>query len=377
MKVTRTILILIFALGMWLRFSHLSTNPPSLSWDEVSIGYNAYTILTHGADEHGTRFPLGAFSAFGDYKPTLPVYLTVPFVAVFGLSDMAVRLPSAIFGSLTVLLLYFLVRELFSNQRLALLSAFLLSISPWHIMLSRAGFEANIATFFITLGVYLLLVSRSNTTVLLYALLPFIAGMYTFNSARYAGPLIALGTVLFSWRSYRKGTSAVFRGIVIAVIVLIPLMPHLLSSNARLRFQEVSIFTDLKVILTANARSLSDGNSLWSKIVHNRRIGYGREYLIHFFDNLEPRFLFIKGDGNPKFSIQDTGQLLLVTAPFILYGWLILFARMPSIGFLLLWWLLSSVAPAAVARETPHALRVENGLPSMDHDYSLRHGVIS
>lgn len=363
MKSSRIILGIIIILAAWLRLSHSTNNPPSLSWDEVSIGYNAYTILNYGADEHGVRFPLGAFAAFGDYKPSLPIYLTVPFVAVFGLSDLAVRLPSSIFGILTVLFIYFLVKELFSDQRLALLSALFLAISPWHIMLSRAGFEANIATFFITFGVYLLLASRKKPRVLPYAFLPFIASMYTFNSARYAGPLIAFGVLFFSWGAISKAKTFLYKGLIIAVISLLPLMPHLVSDKARLRFQEVSIFTNLETILISNARSLSDANVWWSKIVHNRRIGYGREYLLHFLDNLEPRFLFIKGDGNPKFSIQDTGQLLLVTAPFVFIGWLTLFARLPKAAGLLLFWLLISIAPAAVARETPHALRVENGLP--------------
>lgn len=389
MKANHIVLGIIVVLAAWLRLSNLSNIPPALSWDEVSIGYNAYTILTHAQDEHGVRFPLGAFAAFGDYKPSLPIYLTVPFIAVFGLSDLAVRLPSAIFGILTVLLMYFLVRELFHNPQssitnhqqeknkyfgywrldigdselIALLSAMLLSLSPWHIMLSRAGFEANIATFFITLGVYLLLVSRKKIKVLPYAFLPFVAGMYTFNSARYAGPLIAVGTLLYAWAALKEKKMVLFGGLIIAALVLVPLMPHLISKEARLRLQEVSIFTDLGVVLTSNARSLLDGNTLWSKIIHNRRLGFGREYLVHFLDNVEPRFLFIKGDGNPKFSTQETGQLLLVTAPFVFIGWLMLFVRLPAVAGLLLFWLLASIAPAAVARETPHALRIENGMP--------------
>lgn len=354
--------IVIFA--ALLRLWGISTNPPSLSWDEVSIGYNAYTILNFGMDEHGVRMPIGAFIAYGDYKPTFPVYVTVPFIAIFGLSELAVRLPSALFGIATVLLLYFFVKELFVNSKnIALLSAMLLAISPWHIMLSRAGFEANIAAFFVLLGVYLIISARRNPGLWIYAFLPFVAGMYTFNSARFAGPLIAVGVLMFSWKSLWKAKMTVVCGMVIAAIVLLPLLPHLVSRQAKLRFEEVSIFTDIRVVLSSNARRVIDGNTWWSGVAHNRRIGFGREYLVHFFDNLEPRFLFISGDGNPKFSIQDSGQLLLVTAPFVVYGWFMLFANVPSIALLLLWWLIASIAPAAVARETPHALRIENGLP--------------
>lgn len=371
---TKILLGIIVLFAAFLRLWGISTNPPSLSWDEVSIGYNAYTILNYGTDEHGVRMPIGAFAAYGDYKPSLPVYVTVPFVAVFGLSELAVRLPSALFGIATVLLLYFFVKELFRKDLYSFsichlafgipeVASLLLAISPWHIMLSRAGFEANIATFFVLLGVYLIVSARRNPGLWMYAFLPFAAGMYTFNSARFAGPLIAVGVLIFSWKSLWKAKMTVVGGMVIAAIVLLPLLPHLVSREAKLRFEEVSIFTDLRVVLSSNARRVIDGNSWWSTIAHNRRIGFGREYLVHFFDNLEPRFLFMRGDGNPKFSIQDSGQLLLVTAPFVLYGWLMLFTREPAALWLLLWWLIASIIPAAVARETPHALRIENGLP--------------
>jgi 4-amino-4-deoxy-L-arabinose transferase-like glycosyltransferase len=358
-------LFLIVLFAFFLRIWHVNINPPAISWDEASIGYNAYSILKTGKDEHGKFLPLDTFAAFGDYKPPVPIYLTVPFVAVFGLNELAVRLPSVLAGALTVLVLSFLVLELFGNKQvlLALLSSFLLAISPWHIMLSRAGFEGNIALFFITLGVYLVLHTRWDAMYLYVCFLPFVAGVYTFNSARYAGPVIALASCIYVYTSIHKHKKQIIWGIIIACMALLPITPHLLSKQARLRFEEVSIFTDLRTVLTSNTRRQVDGFSKLSTLVHNRRIGYAREYLIHFFDNLEPRFLFIHGDGNPKFSIQDSGQLLLVTAPFLVYGFFAVFADYPAAGLLLLVWLIASIAPAAVARETPHALRIENSLP--------------
>src|SRR5260221_9154250 len=95
-------LLLIVGLAFTLRFYNVSDNPPALSWDEVSIGYNAYSILKTGKDEHGRFLPLDTFIAYGDYKPPLAIYLTVPFVAVFGLNELSVRLPSVLFGTMTV-----------------------------------------------------------------------------------------------------------------------------------------------------------------------------------------------------------------------------------------------------------------------------------
>lgn len=361
------ILFAILLAAFFVRTFHISTNPPAISWDEASIGYNAFTILTTGKDEHGKFMPLDAFAAFGDYKPPVPIYLTVPFVAVFGLTELAVRLPSALAGVLTVWVLYLLVLELFSRSKqaksVALVSAALLAVTPWHIMLSRTGFEANIALLFLVTGVLFVLRSRSRPEYFYVAWLPFVLGIYTFNSTRYAGPLIGLALLIYVGKHVAAHKKQVMAGLVIALIALLPIAPHLVSRQARLRFEEVSIFTDLRTVLTSNTRREADQFAWWSAAMHNRRVGYAREYLIHFFDNLEPRFLFMTGDGNPKFSIQDTGQLLLVSAPFLIFGWLTIFRDYPYMGWLLLWWLVAAIAPSAVARETPHALRIENGLP--------------
>lgn len=345
----------------------MSTNPPSISWDEASIGYNAYSILKTGKDEHGKFMPVDTFAAFGDYKPPVPIYLTVPFIALFGMSELSVRLPSVVAGALSVWVVYLLVLELFAKSKqkvlLAFVTAGLLAISPWHIMLSRAGFEANIALLWILLGAWLVRKAAGNPTLLYICWIPFVAGIYTFNSARYAGPLIALGVAFSVYKQLLTHKRQLAFGIVISFVLLLPILPHLVSKESRLRFNEVSIFTDLRTVLTANARQAQDGSGKVSMVVHNRRIGYLREYLIHFFDHFEPRFLFVHGDGNPKFSIQDTGQLLVIGAPFLIYGILAIFSEFPAVGWLLVWWLIVSIAPAAVARETPHALRVENALP--------------
>ena len=387
----KKILILLFfvtCIGFILRTYHITTNPPALSWDEVSIGYNAYSILKTGRDEHGRFLPLDTFIAYGDYKPPLPIYVTVPFVALFGLNELAVRLPSAVSGTLSVFLAYFTVIELFrrypkfstsihklkeknalpavvlNSEMLALLNAMLLAVSPWHINLSRAGFEGNIALFFVLLGVFVFLRARANPKVWTVALIPFVAAIYTFNSSRYFVFILFISLVVFCWNEIRSHWRHAVIGLMIAVLITAPALPHLISKEARLRFTEVNIFSDPSIVEISNERMQRDGNSIIAKIVHNRRIGYARSFVIHFFDNLQPDFLFIKGDGNPKFSTQDVGQLYLIDAPFLVLGLLAMFAANSDIAFFLLVWLLGAIVPAAVARETPHALRILNSLPT-------------
>src|SRR3989344_5129167 len=114
-------LLAIIILAVVLRFYKLGTTPPSLYWDEVSLGYNAYSILKTGFDEHHHFLPLTNFAAFGDYKPPGYIYATVPSIALFGLNEFAVRFPSALFGTLTVFLAYLISKKLFKNENIALI----------------------------------------------------------------------------------------------------------------------------------------------------------------------------------------------------------------------------------------------------------------
>ena len=111
-------LILIIFVAFFLRFWHLGSNPPSLYVDEVSLGYNAYSILKTAHDEYGNFMPL-VFRSLNTYNPAFSVYTLVPSIAVFGLSEFGVRLPSALAGTLTVLLTYILTDYLFKKRNIA------------------------------------------------------------------------------------------------------------------------------------------------------------------------------------------------------------------------------------------------------------------
>ncbi|MFH2061503.1 MAG: phospholipid carrier-dependent glycosyltransferase, partial [Candidatus Beckwithbacteria bacterium] len=129
-KLDKIFLGLIVFLAIFLRFVNLGSNPPSLYWEEAALGYDAYSILKTGKDFHGNPWPLVAFESFGDYKPSLYFYTTVPFIALFDLTPLAVRFPSALFGSLTVLLVFLFAKQFFKKPTVPLLSALFLCLSP-------------------------------------------------------------------------------------------------------------------------------------------------------------------------------------------------------------------------------------------------------
>src|SRR3972149_10523981 len=98
LKKSLIILIAITFLGLILRAYKLTTSPAGLYIDETSIGYNAYSLITTGRDEHGKFMPL-FFEAFGEYKLPVYIYLVALVQSVIGPSDLSVRIPSLVFGT--------------------------------------------------------------------------------------------------------------------------------------------------------------------------------------------------------------------------------------------------------------------------------------
>jgi 4-amino-4-deoxy-L-arabinose transferase-like glycosyltransferase len=365
----KLLLLLIVIIAGFLRFYQLGSNPPSLTWDEAAWGYNAYSIGIDTKDEFGRLLPHDYLESFGDFKPPMYAYLDVIPVKVLGLNEFSTRVPSAIFGVLTVLLTYFLVQRIFWNskekEKYAILSTFILAISPWHIMLSRAAFEANVATFFLIFGVWgFLAATQDKKWYLIIPAVSFALSMYTFNTARIVAPLLVIILAFAFRKRLLQIKKEVLIAFVIGLAVFLPTFLFLLTPQASLRFQEVNIFSDPGIVKTANQEIANDQNAFWSKLIHNRRVLYSIEYVKHYFDNLSPNFLFIKGDGNPKFSIQSVGQMYIWDIPFFIAGILFLLKRKEGNWWLVPLWLLISIIPAATARETPHALRIEAGLPT-------------
>ena len=118
-KKSNIFLIAIICIALVLRFWQLGNIPASLNWDEVAWGYNAYSLGIDGRDEFGVFLPYKYIESFGDFKPPVYAYLAVIPVKLFGLNEFATRFPAALLGTLTVILTYFLVKEIFpkSNKK--------------------------------------------------------------------------------------------------------------------------------------------------------------------------------------------------------------------------------------------------------------------
>ena len=242
-------LITILVLAAILRFWHLGSNPPGLTPDEASLGYNAYSILKTGKDEYGKWFPV-IFKSFGDYKPGLYVYLTVPSVAVLGLNEFAVRLPSALAGVFSVFLIYLIVNRLFPNElignwklEIGTLAAFIAALNPWSIYFSRGAWEVNVALTLTLAGIYFFLKSFEKQRYLITSSLFFALTLVTYQGAKLSTGIVVLLLVAIYWKGiFKYKLSILLTSLGVGFIISLPIIISLFNGSTG-RLTVFSVFS--------------------------------------------------------------------------------------------------------------------------------------
>lgn len=357
------LLPLILGFGFLIRIVGIADVPPSLNWDEVSHGYNAYSILKTGKDEWGDVMP-SIFRAYGDYKLPVYIYLTALSVAVFDLTAFAVRLPSVLFGTASILFVYLLAKKLSKNENIGIISALLMAISPWSFFLSRAALEANVSLTLIIAGVYYLIngfEKRNRETI--YGALFLGLSVWTYNSARIFVPLL-LAPLIFIFRRevlklWEQNRLLVALPFGILLLFLIPMFIQLFNAEGSARYENVQIL-DIGAIAEINERrQVAQLPSLVERALYNKATYFAEHFVANYVRHFSPVFLFISGGDNYQFNIPGYGLLYLVTLPFWLYGLykFIREKRNDRLFLVFFVWLVLSPVAASLTRESPHTLR--------------------
>lgn len=368
-------LVLITAIAFVVRLYRVTSSPEGLYIDETSIGYNAYSLIETGKDEHGVSWPL-FFEAFGEYKLPVYVYAVVLTQLLIGPTDLSVRLPAVLFGTFTIPFLYWWLKELFTDEigftsrvlslaspnathkgtpavgapRLVppvsvfvlvpLVGAFLIALSPWHFQFTHAGFEASAGVFFLTVGLALFYwsVHKGSQFGLIVSLLSFVLSLYSYNSARIVIPIV--GLTLFI--AYRKQFSFIKWGsaLLIAGLVSLPFWQFALSPQGLVRAQQVSILYEKTSV------------PIWKQFISN------------YWKNIDPKTLFVYGEPTIAHLTPHRMSLLyLVELPFFIAGLLFLLKRKLTYAPLIIL-LLVGFAPPALTTLNPHALRASLVIPA-------------
>lgn len=378
-KITYLILFIIIVIASILRLWRIGDVPISPDWDEVALGYNAYSIMQTGRDEYGEFLPI-ILRSFDDYKPALYAYLIIPFIKLFDLTIFAVRLPSAIFGILTVAGAFFLVKELFAlglkklnsnySAMVALLVSGLLAISPWHIQFSRIAFEANVGLAFNVFAVLFFLWGLRKPWLLILSSLFASINLYAYQSEKVFTPLllIALATI-FRKELFLIPKKYIVAAVILGIVVSLPIAHYTLVNRGALsRAKDVSILANTTPFLQENAQRLirdRERHDYLGLILDNRRVTYLKTITASYLSHFDLNWLFIKGD-IARHHAPSMGLLYLWELPFLLIGIysLIFGSFSKKTKALIFAWFLIAPIPASITSGVPHAVRTLNFLPT-------------
>lgn len=355
-KLFLLLLLAIFALGLFLRFYKLDIYPVGFHIDEASKGYSAYSLLTTGKDDNNNVLPL-YIDIFGDNSPAGYHYLAIVPVAMFGLTEFAVRAPGALFGALSIIACYFLAYSIFKDKKVGLVSALFLAISPWHVNLSRASSESLVALFFIMLGFALVIWSLQTQTIknLIIGTGILSISFLFYQTPRLFVPLMFLALVIFVLKIWKVQLTSKFKKVFICCFLVLSLLDFtliFLVSGGSGRFNQVNIFSypETKLVLEEQIREDGVGGMpvFVTRLFHNKAINFPLAYLSNYLEYFSWNFLFVKGLP-PVYFVPNMGVLYLLELPFVVYGILLLAFHKSKLGKIPLLWLVLAPTAAAVA----------------------------
>jgi 4-amino-4-deoxy-L-arabinose transferase-like glycosyltransferase len=364
MKKTVIAILLISLLAGFLRIWGLNQVPPELFGDEIDVGYQSYSLLNTGKDYYGQTLPLYLHS-FSEWRAPLLMYATIPFVKIFGLNEWGVRLPSVFFGILSIIFLYLLVKKTV-NEKMALISALFLAISPWHLQYSRAAFELSLLLFLFILGIYTFMLSLKHHRILPFSAFLFGLTIYTYSTANIFLPLILF---LIIWIYREKlvliSKKVIFTSGIILLIMLAPIGYEIISGHAAERFGIVSIFSQKEYVDKVTIQRNEGDWGIFEKIIHNRPLSWIRAIGLNYLGVFSPIFLLERGDITFRHSVHEMGEIYWVQYFLFFIGIFYLLAKGEKKEKLFwLGWLFLAPIPSSLTYDgATHASRLILALP--------------
>jgi hypothetical protein len=296
--------VAIVALAFALRMINLTGVPYGFFCDEASPALDAYSIAHTLHDQHGAFLP-AYFEALGEWPGGFQTYWDVPFVVMFGLTEFASRFASVVAGTLTVWLTYLFVSKATNHRQIGLIAAFLLAISPWHIMQSRVGWQVINLPLIIALCLVCLYIGLERPRWLPLAFVCGAVGIYGYFPGRIFFPLFCAAWIAIYARTMLRNWRMSLVGLAASIVILIPTALALVNG-------------------TAFARLNQFGGS--PKPLAQKLATYWSNYLAHF----SPDFLLHTSDWITRHFVRGFGLLYPIEVPFIIIGVLAMLWRRSS-----------------------------------------------
>jgi hypothetical protein len=335
----RAVLLAILAVGFIVRVVAKGDVPNGFNNDEAGLAYDAYSILKFGVDRHGIPYP-AFLIGWGSGMNALSAYLAIPFIALFGLTEGAVRAVNLGSGLVSLVIFHALVKRI-ADGKTALWGVFLLALCPWHVMLSRWALESNLLPGVFLLAVWLAAKGTERPRYFLAAGVCFALSLYAYGTAYFAVPVFlfmasvyVLWTRQIAWKVW--GASVALFGLVATPIGAVIWANQ--GHRESFRLAGIGIPVMPTVARYKNVSSL-----------------FGSHALKRVWDNLDVLWKIIvnQNDGLIWNAIPGHGILYLFGMALAMIGLLVelagLFQRGRSrMRVLMLLWLVTGVALAAV-----------------------------
>jgi len=353
----RILLVLLCIVAISLRLYKLGVIPNSMSDDEIRETMESYSIAKTGHNLNGKFLPL-VFTRDGFSYAPVPIYLTSVVLSFSPLSMTTARLPYALCGIMTVLVLFQLIYALFKDKpyrfAIAWMSAFSLAISPWHIHISRFAHEGIFPLLFYLLGIlFIVQTKRKDIKKPILSGICFLLGFYSYAATKLVYiPLIGI-TWYFFRSSFTKRSFITYIGIALLTIISFSYLSYYQQAasyaGGRIFIEDIQTAN----IEVANQRVGSQKPELIKKLLHNKVTYWGREFLKKYLYTFSGQYLFTDGEAAGIYSLPNRGQLYLFELPLIVLGVLYLFAKHRKIFWFILCLMLISPLPSGLGVSRP------------------------
>ena len=317
------VLLIILVFAFLLRFWNVSKYPEAIDEDEMALGYYGYSLIHAGTDEYGNKFPI-YFKSVGDFKYGLYSYFAAIPVGIFGLSPLTARLVSVFAGVASVFAVYLLAFEISRNKSYALLTAFVLAVSPTHIHFSRVAYSNVLgATFAVFSLVYFIrclkkggLIRKNVVSLFVF----FTLALFSYQAYRIFLPatfllIFPIFAVGLKRRDFLPRMLLIFAAILIVFASFI-------SRESRARASGLSTLIEQPKIDEQIAEDGYVSRSIFvTRLFHNKAGSVATGFLKRYISYFDPGFLFVEvSPADGRHTTPGVGLLYLIEAPLLLFG---------------------------------------------------------
>lgn len=260
-----------------------------------------------GLIEIGNKLP-AFLVAWGSGQNALLTYLMIPFIKILGLNALSVRLPMAILGCVSLVIMYLLLNKI-SNKKIATIGVAFFAICPWHIMKSRWGLESNLFPDLILIFTYLLVKGLEDKNKILYYLSFVIAGItaYAYGTSYYFLPVFIIPLLIILVKKQKITIKEAVISLAIVGVVSLPIILYVIINTLNLNQINLPFVTIPKL----EVNRYKELTAIFSSDFFTSSIS-------NFIESM--KILITQTDGLPWNSIYPFGTIYLFSTVFTIIG---------------------------------------------------------